>query len=272
MNNLTGHSALISGLVPGVGAIVLLLAVGSVLRLHALGSKRQFEDVACERCHLGGADTTPDNASLLYGSLEQLCVACHGGAVEESHPSGLRPSMKVPDHFPLDWKGDLTCSSCHRIHALVHGQLRADLRGTAFCTQCHGRDFFEQMADGGSSLVLSGHIDANTAPAAQISDTYSIQCMTCHDDKSDTVDPKIGIDASNIARHRSGSMNHPVGVDYIKAAVFGGYRSLSQLPAQIVLPGGQISCISCHQGYSAQHGEVVVPQLGSNLCFQCHDL
>lgn len=259
-------------LISGGCGLVALLALVSVLQLYALESKPRFEEEACASCHLAGEETTLANASLLHGSLEQLCVSCHGGAAEASHPSGLRPSMQVPAVYPLDWKGDLTCSSCHSVHASVHGQLRVDLRGEAFCTQCHDSQFFERMADRGGSLMLSGHIDANTAPGAQLSDTYSIQCMSCHDDKSEAADGRVSIDSANVVRHNSGKMNHPVGVDYVKASAFGGYRPIAQLAAQIILPGGQISCISCHQGYSAQHGEVVVPQQGSNLCFQCHDL
>ena len=122
--------------------LVLLFALTSVLRLYALESKPRFEDAACGSCHLAGTQTTLANASLLQGSLEQLCVSCHGGATEASHPSGLRPSMTVPNSYPLDWKGDLTCSSCHHIHASVHGKLRVDMRGEAFCTQCHEQTFF----------------------------------------------------------------------------------------------------------------------------------
>lgn len=256
----------------GFGLISLLLALVSILSLHALESGLQFDDAGCDSCHIAGTKVTSANASMLHSSLEQLCQQCHKGAVEMSHPSGLRPSMSVPEVFPLDWKGDLTCSSCHMIHGSVHGQLRVNVRGEAFCTQCHEISFFERMADGGGSLMVSAHIDANTAPSGQLSDTYSIQCMSCHGDKAEATGGLVSIDSTNVVRHSSGSMNHPVGVDYAKASAFGGYRPVSQLAPEIILPGGQISCISCHETYSDQHGSMVLSQQGSNLCFQCHDL
>ncbi len=256
----------------GLGLAGLMLALTTMLGLYALESGQQFDDASCDSCHVAGTNVSSSNASILHGSLEQLCQQCHQGAVAVSHPSGLRPSMAVPEQFPLDWKGDLTCSSCHVVHGQVHGQLRVDVRGEAFCTQCHQLSFFERMADGGGSLMVSGHLDATTAPDNQLSDTYSIQCMTCHGDKAEAPDRLVSIDQSNVARHGSGSMNHPVGVDYVTASAFGGYRPVGQLAPEILLPGGQVSCISCHESYSDQHGSVVLSQRGSNLCFQCHDL
>ena len=256
----------------GLGLLALMTAMLSTWGLYALELEKSFDDTACELCHVAGKQVTAANATILHGSLEQLCTQCHSGAAEVSHPSGLRPSMKVPSVFPLDWKGDMTCSSCHEVHGEAHGRMRSQNRGAAFCTQCHEMSFFERMADGGGSLMTTGHLDADLAPGRQLSDTYSIQCMTCHGDKSDATGGQINIDSFNVARHSSGSMNHPVGVDYIKASAFGGYQPITKLSPKILLPGGQISCISCHESYSDQHGRVVLPQQGSNLCFQCHDL
>lgn len=263
-------AGLVRGCWPWLASLMLVLA--TALSLQALEPGQLFEDAACDSCHVAGSSVTADNASILHGSLEQLCQQCHGGAVEASHPSGLRPSMIVPEVFPLDWKGDLTCSSCHSIHGLEHGRLRVDVRGEAFCTQCHDISFFERMADGGGSLMISGHLDADTAPDSQLSDTYSIQCMSCHGDKAEATGGYVTIDPSSVARHGSGSINHPVGVDYAQASAYGGYHPVDQLAPEIVLPGGQVSCISCHESYSDQHGSVVLPQRGSSLCLQCHDL
>ena len=37
-------------------------------------------------------------------------------------------------------------------------------------------------------------------------------------------------------------------------------------------PDGGIGCVSCHAGYSAEHGGLVLPATGSGLCYACHDL
>ena len=55
-------------------------------------------------------------------------------------------------------------------------------------------------------------------------------------------------------------------------AAFGGYVAQERIPREIRLPGGKVSCVSCHQGYSASHGALVSLGNGSPLCGSCHDL
>ena len=123
--------------------------------MHPLGS-------ACENCHLGGDRTTPDTASMLLTSQEQLYGQCHPDALQLSHPSGFAPppGYTIPASYPLDWKGDLTCSTCHEVHGDLPGKLRGTARGRDFCIACHGQAFFDNMPDGGASLVQSGHLGA----------------------------------------------------------------------------------------------------------------
>ncbi|WP_210397880.1 cytochrome c3 family protein [Motiliproteus sediminis] len=224
----------------------------------------------CGSCHLAGDKTRSSNSALLTAPPEQLCSRCHPGALEASHPSGVSPSMAVPQSLPLDWKGNVTCSTCHSIHASGHGALQIAERGAAFCTQCHELSFFSNMADQGGSLLVSGHMTSGNGLEAAQTDEYSVQCMACHDERGQG--PGVTVVGGNIARHATGSMEHPIGVDYRQAFAFGGYRDPEQLPPSISLPGGQVSCISCHQGYSSTHGQMVASNEGSNLCFQCHDL
>lgn len=254
-------------------AAVLGLAVAGVRwaegAFQAL-SVDPLEGVDCKTCHLAGDKTKPKNAALLTAPPEQLCTRCHPGALEASHPTGISPSMTVPQTLPLDWKGHVTCSTCHTIHTGLHGNLQVDERGAAFCTQCHELSFFSNMADQGVSLLVSGHMTSGSGLEHAQTDEYSVQCMACHDERG--MGPGVELIGSNIARHATGSMEHPVGVDYRQAYTFGGYRHPDELPTSISLPGGQVSCISCHEGYSSTHGEMVTTNEGSNLCFQCHDL
>jgi len=73
----------------------------------------------CASCHMAGADTTDANASMLISSQEQLCGGCHANALKMSHRSGFTPPQGkvIPADYPLDWKGDLTCSTCHEVHS-----------------------------------------------------------------------------------------------------------------------------------------------------------
>jgi predicted CXXCH cytochrome family protein len=143
-------------------------------------------------------------------------------------------------------------------------------RGLPFCSACHDDGFFERMADQGGSLLVSGHLDATTDYETMNIDPFSVQCMGCHYDEGEAPSSNVSLYEGGVVKHES--LNHPVGVSYAKAVSFGGYRPLAELPEAISLPGGNVSCVSCHQGYSQEHGAMVIPMNESNLCFQCHDL
>lgn len=221
----------------------------------------------CGGCHVSSGEVSRDRAGLLLAGQERLCAGCHASALTASHPSGVRPAASLPADYPLDWKGELTCSSCHQIHAPSHGRLRGEKRRKAFCLACHAEDFFRRMADGGQSLVLSGHLDARAGEA--LLDPFTAQCMGCHGESGDG---SVSVGGAGVGRHRGSGINHPVGVSYAQASRFGGYRAPASLDPSIELPGGLMSCISCHRGYVAQHGAVRQPGRGAGLCLECHDL
>jgi predicted CXXCH cytochrome family protein len=124
------------------------------------------------------------------------------------------------------------------------------------------------MKDGGSSLMSFGHLDARASLAGGI-DSFSIQCMSCHESLSAGLNVRVSED---VIRHDGSQISHPIGMRYEKSALYGGYRPVPLLPQEIVLPDGKVSCISCHQGYSDKHGKLVMDNTGSRLCFSCHDI
>lgn len=226
----------------------------------------------CQNCHLAAKLESldkPDQAHLLIASQEALCQNCHPKATQVSHPSGFAPKNRPPADYPLDWKGDLTCSTCHDIHGKTPGLLRGKRRGRELCLTCHEATFFSRMKDQGNSVTASGHLDAGGGAPALKLDSYSRQCMDCHGNKGDN---PTSIDRNSIVRHGVSSTNHPIGANYADAVKFGGYRPARQLSKRILLPGGLVSCVSCHEGYSKQHGKLVTPKLGSTLCYECHDI
>lgn len=225
-------------------------------------------NMACSECHLAKGEITPSNAKTLIAGQEELCKSCHQNAITASHPTGIKPLTETPEKFPLDWKGDMTCSTCHNIHGQQPGLPRVDVYGKDLCLSCHDENFFTSMKDEGMSIIVSGHLDARQPLAGNI-DTFSIQCMTCHESLSD--DLAVGI-SGNVIRHNSGRSNHPVGMNYQTSMTYGGYRSVAQIPKEVVLPNGKVSCISCHHGYSDNHGKLVMDNKGSKLCFSCHDI
>ena len=134
----------------------LLLGVVSWM-LADMGGKAHLANSNCNNCHLSGKEVTPAQAHKLVASQEVLCGTCHPDARKVSHPSGFAPNKQPPPEYPLDWKHDLTCSTCHQIHGSTHGLLRGEKRGKDLCLSCHDTAFFSGMKDSGISLQQSGH-------------------------------------------------------------------------------------------------------------------
>lgn len=252
----------------GIGLVALLLCAGLIKTV--LSDWHPGDPLAnsnCNSCHVAknGGKSTAESQLLLKGQ-EQLCTSCHKDALKASHPSGVHPSMQVPQLFPLDWKGDLTCSSCHYIHEGGHGRMRSDLRGKDYCIACHDKGFFETMADRGQSILFSGHLRNQKDIALSGIDAYSKKCMACHDQQNNL--PGLTVRLGNSLVRHSGGTNHPIGVNYQEAFKAGTYRNIAKLPKEIMLPDGMVSCVSCHEGYTKKHGKLI-PEAS---CISCHDL
>lgn len=224
----------------------------------------------CGTCHLAGKNVTAQQANLLTANQEALCARCHPAATQVSHPSGFQPKIPPPKTYPLDWKGDLTCSTCHDIHSGRPGILRGDRVGKDFCLACHAPDFFQKMRDGGASL-MAGHLAKGVDSQAPELDTYSLKCMQCHGERA-TPRLATSVDRNGVVRHASQSANHPIGMNYQRATSFGGYRARASVERKLMLPDGKVGCVTCHAGYQKEHGKLVVPREKSALCFECHDL
>jgi len=93
--------------------------------------------------------------------------------------------------------------------------------------------------------------------------TPSLRCVACHDGSSGM--------AVTIGPAGAGHGDHPVEVDYAAVAARqpGRYVPLTQLPEDVPLVDGKVTCTSCHDGASRHPGRVV--RAGS-LCQSCHDL
>ena len=136
---------------------------------------------------------------------------------------------------------------------------------------CHDAKFFDKMADQGSSMVISGHLSTSNIDLRSAGiDVYSLQCMGCHGRQGDA--NGVSVDSNLVMRHVGNSVNHPIGARYSEAVAYGGYRPQIMLNKKILLPDGKVSCVSCHLGYTKDHGKLVVPRDRSSICFECHDL
>jgi predicted CXXCH cytochrome family protein len=156
------------------------------------------------------------------------------------------------------------------VHGTAPGLLRGNKSGAAFCFSCHDRRFFEQMKDRGTSLQQTGHFVMGSTPGSQV-DSLSLQCIACHENESDALGIRMG--KNNIVLHNSGGANHPIGMRYpANPGRDVNLRPKGALPRAILLPDGRMSCVSCHQVYKKDHGKLVMPNEGSALCLQCHNV
>ena len=249
-----------------LGAVLLCAAAAPYAavvdrRAHPTGSD-------CGACHLVGADVDQVHPPTLLASQELLCGRCHAHAVQVSHPSGFAPMRALPAEYPLDWKGDVTCSTCHLPHGREPGMLRGKKRAKEFCQACHDQAFFARMKDAGTSLVLSGHLDIGRATVDI--DAHSLHCLGCHSG-THSGGGAVSIGRNGILRHASGFSPHPIGRSYSDASRKGGFRPEYQLAQRnIKLSDGKISCVSCHEAYKQDHGRLVASLDRSALCLSCH--
>ena len=245
----------------------------SLLGGAAVQAQGRHLELACQDCHAmqaghGTLVVATRFARTLRESQERICGRCHKGAVEASHPSGFTPSRALPSEFTLDWRGKMTCSTCHDFHGgrTKKRELAADDRD--LCLSCHEAGFFDDMPEGGHLIARSGHIDARVERPASPIDAYSAYCAECHDTYVSL--PNDGIRVANTANNGTGMMNHPIGSIYGSPAGRSRFRPAAALPKAILLPDGRVSCLSCHDGYSRDHG-ASVPS-GEGLCVTCHDM
>lgn len=234
---------------------------------HPLGAE-------CADCHLAGNATTAENAHELLRDQESLCSGCHQDALTVAHPSGFAPGRAISQEYPLDWKGDITCSTCHLVHGGNRGLIRGKKYGRELCLSCHELSFFTRMADTGLSIQQVGHLKTTPDGLTVPIDDYSMHCLSCHSDGAGGF--LVEVDMSGNVRHGGSRVAHPVGVEYNVALLRGNERksrfnAAAGLDKKVLLPNGMVSCVSCHQGYSDQHGELVMSNAGSRLCLECHN-
>jgi predicted CXXCH cytochrome family protein len=229
--------------------------------------ENQHLGTRCETCHLAGRNVTPEDARKLTTTQERMCGRCHVGAVEASHPTGFTPNRPLPAEYPLDWKGQVTCSTCHDVHKPVSSRQSMARQDRTICGSCHAGALVAGTHEAGRALRVSGHVDARSRRPPSPIDAYSMRCIECHEERLSLAGD--GIRAAYGASNGTGMMNHPIGSAYRWMVPNSGLHPASTLPEEVSLPGGRLSCISCHRPYSQKHGVLVAQD--PVLCFHCHD-
>jgi len=252
-----------------VVAFLFSVATGAAIAAGVNGA--HLNPAECAYCHVAGKDSSEGRNTRLLAAQETLCVRCHERAVQFSHPSGFVPQRKPPSEYPLDWKGELTCSTCHNTHGTEPGLMRGTKHARAFCLACHDQSFFNRMKDSGTSLVISGHLDIGRGRSTVDIDAHSLHCLGCHADGHGGSGGSVSVSRNGVIRHSSGAAPHPIGRSYREARSRGGFHPEQRLlQNKVILSDGKISCVSCHVAYKKEHGKLVVQNARSDLCLTCH--
>lgn len=221
-----------------------------------------------------------------HSAAASISASRHGPGIV-NHPVHVIPSsnVHVPAGWPLSPRGEITCSTCHNQLPGSDGAGNAYLRGAdhteeptgSFCANCHDDGRSDEVGGMHWRALRVAHIMperwARGGRSAGLDDASRL-CLQCHD----------GINASEVAHtsmHGRGDsrgvneLSHPVGMAYPDGAGRNrnsGYKPRMALPRTVRLPQGAVSCVSCHDLYSATEDRLTVPIEGSRLCLTCHDM
>lgn len=199
------------------------------------------------------------------------------------HPVDVKPrNVVVPGDMPLSESGELTCVTCHDVHAdyeTPYGApsryLRRQEGGKAFCDICHRRS--SAITPGHTQSLGEAHFRSHyvVTDDTEELDVMSKNCLSCHDGAFST---SVGIRAGvwthsrELIRHDRGS--HPIGIDYeatrFNRGIKTDLRQISQVDRRIRFFNGKIGCGSCHDPYSTIPKKLVMGDENSKLCFSCH--
>lgn len=239
----------------------------------------------CSLCHVS-ENPSGTTARMMNAPITSLCADnCHQDIFEEGymHPVDVRPErVAVPSDMPVSLSGELSCATCHNVHADYYTPygaashfLRRQEAGKEFCKICHPALF---SARGGHQASLGeAHFRSRyvaTASSQEI-DPLSKNCVTCHDGSYATsATVMVGSWTHEKSFIRNDHNSHPIGVHYESVRVNRGaktdLRPLVHVDRRIRFFNGKVGCGSCHDPYSALHMKLVMSDENSRLCVACH--
>lgn len=210
---------------------------------------------------------TPEVHAASTASRTSSCVECHRFSSVLSHPTGVRPSMKIPEDLPLVG-GEIACVTCHDAsadHGSTHTKVGVRRGGNGLCSRCHAAsDGFGHASAGG----MLAHLRSDSVGSRFMDgvDAESSSCLSCHDGAmaSGGEVHALGVGASN---------THPMGprarLDS-SMATEGRLVDPSSLDGRVRLFGKAVGCGSCHSVYARSANMLVMSNLRSRLCLSCH--
>lgn len=130
------------------------------------------------------------------------------------------------------------------------------------------------LADSNNPESMYGHIvPADYGKTVEI-DSFSYDCITCHDGMNAS---SYQLRFKNDARDRQIDINsvigsHPIGMHY-KSYTYEN-RELKEIQnpdSGMILVNGKVGCLTCHNPLNPDKNHLVMSNVGSKLCFSCHN-
>jgi predicted CXXCH cytochrome family protein len=240
----------------------------------------------CSLCHVSN-NPSGSQARQMTLPITMLCSSnCHDKIFSEGymHPVDIRPQfVTIPADMPVSRSGELTCSTCHDVHAdyfTPYGTsthfLRRQEAGKAFCKICHRS--LDIPRSGHKASLTEAHFRSQyivTSSSMEL-DPMSKNCISCHDGsfaKSATIMAGSWTHQRNFVRNDRGS--HPIGMNYettrmSKAKSKTDLKPIHAVDRRIRFFDGRVGCGSCHDPYSTLHKKLVMSDEHSKLCLSCH--
>ena len=266
---------------------------------------------ACALCHYRWIDTFfiegrgsvfADYTSEKVVATPEMCMSCHDGSIMDSrkrmgsgsgHKTDVAPpaSMKMPEIFPLDEKGNMQCATCHTAHGVPSGPdsretifMRTSNRNSAMCRMCHA-----DMTGGiktGNHPIGSSELEIPRdliSIGATIGDNKNqMICETCHTVHGSPYERylvKSGRDSGLcLACHSDKDIQASDGRKRLVHAVNIVPRK-AKIPEALIKSGaqfgfnGEIICQSCHKVHNnkiEQQLLLIQKDKKSTLCLNCH--
>ena len=101
-------------------------------------------------------------------------------------------------------------------------------------------------------------------------DSFSAGCVTCHDG---IVSRKDILNFRNDPETRMQMISgkHPIGMNYERyAARRDTLKKVEELNPRLVLVGGKVSCVTCHDPLNSEKNHLAMGREGNDLCMECH--
>ncbi len=243
MNLSIRNTSILVNLPAAIVAALLLSAgrapAGNAVFPTGAGKPNPHAAFACAECHktvpMRGSTMRPDILKGLAAEPVALCKGCHEKTDENHHPVRSSKERRIPEGLPVSKEGDITCSTCHDLHAaggipsLLRGfdnglyQVRMDM-----CLDCHGKQF--------------GEINPHKVGGERE------KCYTCHptipvprDEGGEVV---LQADLAHVCNfcHNVAQKGHPLNVDPAKV-----------LPPSLPTGKGKtVMCGTCHDPHGTE--------------------